>query len=199
MNKSQCPSPQFLLKCLLFSSSPFVTQGSLWWSVEEVHSSVCLINTIVKIEYRRTEVPYQEYTTSLQQKWSKESCTIDTNFIQWIGLYQQPALRRRRPNPDRLFNNYTDSDWRVVSTCLTRCPTLGIRMTSSSKFSFPGEFFPQLSKVTKGTGMWNWARAWIKSIKTSLHVSPSVGFLWIYSTFVLMWFTFVFLRAAIYL
>lgn len=42
---------------------------------------------------------------------------------------------------------------RVIGTCLTRCPALGIRMISSSKFSFPGDVFPQLSKVTKETGI----------------------------------------------
>lgn len=39
-----------------------------------------------------------------------------------------------------------------INTCLTGCPTLEMRIISSSRQSFPGDFFPQLSRVIQGTG-----------------------------------------------
>lgn len=71
-------------------------------------------------------------------------------------LHQLPL--RRGPKVEHVAEMWV----RVVCTCLTRCPVLGIRMTSSSKFSFPGDNFPQLSKVTKATGTWNCVGVWIQ-------------------------------------
>jgi len=90
---------------------------------------------------------------------------------QWNATAWEVA---QRVSADTLCSEQLDSQLpigrtaqRRLGTCLTRCPALGIRMISSSKFSFPGEVFPQLSNVTKDTGMWSRAGAWTRCFMTT--------------------------------